>query len=61
MTATASLRWLGVRQLGATLVALWCCTVAAQPSPAADTATRAATAATAAATAPGAVAPAPTC
>ncbi|RQZ20202.1 patatin [Burkholderia sp. Bp9017] len=56
MTATASLRWLGVRQLGATLVALWCCTVAAQPSPAADTATRAATAATAPATAP-----APTC
>ncbi|MBY4868617.1 patatin-like phospholipase family protein [Burkholderia anthina] len=61
MTATASLRWLGVRQLGATLVALWCCTVAAQPSPAADTATRAATAATAPATAPGAAAPAPTC
>ncbi|MCA8092391.1 patatin-like phospholipase family protein [Burkholderia anthina] len=52
MTATASLRWPGVRQLGATLVALWCCTVAAQPSPAADTAT---------ATAPGAAAPAPTC
>lgn len=61
MTATASLRWLGVRQLGATLVALWCRTVAAQPSPAADTATRAATAATAPATAPGAAAPAPTC
>ncbi|WP_175690117.1 patatin-like phospholipase family protein [Burkholderia anthina] len=52
MTATASLRWLGARQLGATLVALWCCTVAAQPSPAADTATRTATAATAPATAP---------
>ncbi|AXK63140.1 patatin-like phospholipase family protein [Burkholderia sp. IDO3] len=61
MTATASLRWPGVRQLGATLVALWCCTVAAQPSPAADTATRTATAATAPATAPGAAAPAPTC
>ncbi|WP_175721359.1 patatin-like phospholipase family protein [Burkholderia anthina] len=62
MTATATLRWLGVRQLGATLVALWCCTVAAQPSPAADTATRAATAATAApATAPGGAAHAPTC
>nr|WP_175799829.1 patatin-like phospholipase family protein [Burkholderia anthina] len=51
MTATASLRWPGARQLGATLVALWCCTVAAQPSPAADTATRTATAATAPATA----------
>lgn len=62
MTATATLRWLGVRQLGATLVALWCCTVAAQPSPAADTATRAATAATTApATAPGGAAHAPTC
>lgn len=60
MTATASLRWLGARQLGATLVALWCCTVAAQPSPAADTATRTATAATAPATAP-AAAPAPNC
>ncbi|WP_175835285.1 patatin-like phospholipase family protein [Burkholderia anthina] len=61
MTATASLRWLGARQLGATLVALWCCTVAAQPSPAADTATRTATAATAPATAPAAAAPAPNC
>ncbi|WP_175856119.1 patatin-like phospholipase family protein [Burkholderia anthina] len=61
MTATASLRWLGARQLGATLVALWCCTVAAQPSPAADTATRTATAATAPATAPAAAVPAPNC
>ncbi|KAB0650066.1 hypothetical protein F7R23_25105, partial [Burkholderia diffusa] len=49
MTATAFPRWLGVRQLGATLVALWCCTVAAQPLPAADTAPGTATAATSAA------------
>ncbi|WP_060127977.1 patatin-like phospholipase family protein [Burkholderia territorii] len=49
MTATAFPRWFGVRQLGATLVALWCCTVAAQPLPAADTAARDAATATAAA------------
>ncbi|MDN8043960.1 patatin, partial [Burkholderia vietnamiensis] len=42
MTAPASLRWLAARRLGATLVALWCCAAAAQPVPAADTATRAA-------------------
>ena len=62
MTATATLRWLGVRRIGATLVALWCCTVAAQPLPAADTATR--TAPVAAAAAPNAApnaTPAPTC
>jgi len=58
MTATATL----VRRIGATLVALWCCTVAAQPLPAADTATR--TAPVAAAAAPNAApnaTPAPTC
>jgi len=49
-----------VRPLGATLVALWCCTVAAQPLPAADTATRTAAATATTAAAP-ALRPAPTC
>lgn len=66
MTAPAFLCWPAVRQLGATLIALWCCSVAAQPLPATDTATRSATtaaAATDAATTGGAsaAAPVPTC
>ena len=38
MTATVSFRWARVRPLCTTLVAFWCCTVAAQPLPAADSA-----------------------
>ncbi|WP_423761105.1 patatin-like phospholipase family protein [Burkholderia sp. NLJ2] len=36
MTATVSFRWARVRPLCATLVAFWCCTVAAQPLPATE-------------------------
>ncbi|WP_423221232.1 hypothetical protein [Burkholderia contaminans] len=42
MTATVSFRWARVRPLCTTLVAFWCCTVAAQPLPAADSAAAAA-------------------
>ncbi|MBN3741841.1 hypothetical protein G3N62_25225 [Burkholderia sp. Tr-20355] len=36
MTATVSSRWARVRPLCTTLVAFWCCTVAAQPLPATE-------------------------
>ncbi|HIH2744539.1 patatin-like phospholipase family protein [Burkholderia aenigmatica] len=39
MTANVSFRWARVRPLCTTLVAFWCCTVAAQPLPAAESAT----------------------
>ena len=45
MTATVSFRWARVRPLCTTLVAFWCCTVAAQPLPAAESAAQAVTAA----------------
>ncbi|WP_175944257.1 patatin-like phospholipase family protein [Burkholderia pyrrocinia] len=38
MTATVSFRWARVRPLCTTLVAFWCCTIAAQPLPATATA-----------------------
>ncbi|MCW5118173.1 patatin-like phospholipase family protein [Burkholderia cenocepacia] len=56
MTATVSFRWAPVRPLCTTLVAFWCCTVAAQPLPATESA--AAQAVAAAANAPAAAMPA---
>ncbi|RQS81125.1 patatin-like phospholipase family protein [Burkholderia seminalis] len=57
MTATVSSRWARVRPLCTTLVAFWCCTVAAQPLPATEPA--AAPTVTAAAGAPAALPAAP--
>ncbi|WP_334067823.1 patatin-like phospholipase family protein [Burkholderia cepacia] len=54
MTATVSFRWARVRPLCTTLVAFWCCTVAAQPLPAPESATSPATAASAPAATPAA-------
>ncbi|WP_334002605.1 patatin-like phospholipase family protein [Burkholderia cepacia] len=54
MTATVSFRWARVRPLCTTLVAFWCCTVAAQPLPAAESAAAQATAASAPAATPAA-------
>lgn len=59
MTATVSFRWARVRPLCTTLVAFWCCTVAAQPLPAADSAAAAAVTAAAPIAAPVAAASAP--
>ncbi|ONX67116.1 hypothetical protein A8F17_15550, partial [Burkholderia cenocepacia] len=56
MTATVSFRWAPVRPLCTTLVAFWCCTAAAQPLPATESA--AAQAVAAAANAPAAATPA---
>ncbi|MCA7932312.1 patatin-like phospholipase family protein [Burkholderia cepacia] len=52
MTATVSFRWARVRPLCTTLVAFWCCTVAAQPLPAPESAAAPATAASAPAATP---------
>ncbi|MCA8111306.1 patatin-like phospholipase family protein [Burkholderia cepacia] len=52
MTATVSFRWARVRPLCTTLVAFWCCTVAAQPLPAPESAAAQATAASAPAATP---------
>ncbi|KWE26562.1 patatin [Burkholderia cepacia] len=54
MTATVSFRWARVRPLCTTLVAFWCCTVAAQPLPAPESAAAQATAASAPAATPAA-------
>ncbi|RQZ91202.1 patatin [Burkholderia cepacia] len=54
MTATVSFRWARVRPLCTTLVAFWCCTVAAQPLPAPASAAAQATAASAPAATPAA-------
>ncbi|EMD9440944.1 patatin-like phospholipase family protein [Burkholderia cepacia] len=54
MTATVSFRWARVRPLCTTLVAFWCCTVAAQPLPAPESAAAPATAASAPAATPAA-------
>ena len=54
MTATVSFRWARVRPLCTTLVAFWCCTVAAQPLPAPEYAAAPATAASAPAATPAA-------
>ncbi|MEN8516929.1 patatin-like phospholipase family protein [Burkholderia sp. RS02] len=54
MTATVSSRWARVRPLCTTLVAFWCCTVAAQPLPATATAPAPAAAGTPVAAAPAA-------
>ncbi|WP_321907621.1 patatin-like phospholipase family protein [Burkholderia cepacia] len=54
MTATVSFRWARVRPLCTTLVAFWCCTVAAQPLPAPESAAAQATAASALAATPAA-------
>ncbi|AKM38692.1 patatin-like phospholipase family protein [Burkholderia contaminans] len=59
MTATVSFRWARVRPLCTTLVAFWCCTVAAQPLPAADSAAAAAVTAAVPIAAPVAAASAP--
>ncbi len=59
MTATVSFRWARVRPLCTTLVAFWCCTVAAQPLPAADSAASAAVTAAVPIAAPVAAASAP--
>ncbi|WP_412024049.1 patatin-like phospholipase family protein [Burkholderia cepacia] len=56
MTATVFFRWARVRPLCTTLVAFWCCTVAAQPLPAAATAPASAAAGTPVAAAPAAAA-----
>ncbi|WP_334034043.1 patatin-like phospholipase family protein [Burkholderia cepacia] len=50
MTATVSFRWARVRPLCTTLVAFWCCTVAAQPLPAPESAAQATAASAPAAT-----------
>ncbi|KWH55753.1 patatin-like phospholipase family protein [Burkholderia cepacia] len=50
MTATVSFRWARVRPLCTTLVAFWCCTVAAQPLPAPESAAPATAASAPAAT-----------
>ncbi|UVE68862.1 patatin-like phospholipase family protein [Burkholderia pyrrocinia] len=54
MTATVSFRWAQVRPLCTTLVAFWCCTIAAQPLPATATAPAPAAAGTPVAAAPAA-------
>ncbi|WP_193100010.1 patatin-like phospholipase family protein [Burkholderia sp. Z1] len=59
MTATVSFRWARVRPLCTTLVAFWCCTVAAQPLPATATAPASAAPGTQVAAAPAATAPTP--
>ena len=55
MTATAFFRWAPLGPLCTTLVAFWCCTLAAQPLPAAESA--AAQTVAAAANAPAAATP----
>ncbi|NTY39886.1 patatin-like phospholipase family protein [Burkholderia diffusa] len=54
MTATVSFRWARVRPLCTTLVAFWCCTIAAQPLPATAIAPAPAAAGTPVAAAPAA-------